>query len=394
MGSPSPNKSIKITRGGPPVRIQRRVETKDGKEYVSWRLRWREGGKPRETSKSNKEDAYTLADEIATNLAKGETRQLILSGLQLHEYEQAMSICSQAECSILDAARLLKANKRTPEKRTLDQVRTEFLASKSMRSKRHLQSLTNDTKLLVDEFGSRLILDLHVSELSKWLTSMEVESRTKQNRWSNSRTMFRWARRIGYLPDIQTEIDRVDPALWAQESREDWTEDDGFGEVCLLTPNKLKMLFKALPDRLIPVLALGAFAGVRRSEASRLHWRMVHESHIEVPRAIARKKKKRRLAPYLPACSAWLEPCRQRDGLIIPHNDRFNQVTAIAKNIGIYPWPQNVLRHSFISYRLAITMNAHQVAQEAGTSVEKIESNYDEKASKKDAEAWFDILPS
>lgn len=49
---------------------------------------------------------------------------------------------------------------------------------------------------------------------------------------------------------------------------------------------------------------------------------------------------------------------------------------------------------SFISYRLAATQNAAQVADEAGTSVEKIESNYDEKATKKDAEAWFAILPT
>lgn len=374
--------------------IQRRAQLKDGKEYVTWELSWREAGKRRSTSRANKEDAQALADEIATKLAKGEIRQRILTGSALQEYEQALAICSEAECSLLDAARLLKAHKRPPQRRTLNEVRIEFLASKSKRSKRHFESLTNDTKFLTDKFGPRPILDLHVSELSEWLVSMAVEPRTKQNRWANVRTMFRWARRIGYLPDIQTEIDRMDPALWATESREDWTEDDGFGEVRLLTPDQLRALFKSLPERLIPVLALGAFAGVRRSEASRLHWRMVQEGHIEVPRIIARKKKKRRMAPYLPACSAWLEPCRQREGLIIPHNDRFNQVTAIAKSIGIDPWPQNVLRHSFISYRLAITMNAHQVAHEAGTSVQKIECNYDEKATKKDAEAWFAIFPA
>lgn len=394
MGSPSTTRPTKITRGGQPVRIQRRVQSKDGKEYVTWEVFWREQGKRRSTSRANKEEAHILADEIATRLGKGEIRQRILTGTALHEYEQAVAICTEAECSILDAARLIKANKRPPQRRTLDQVRTEFLASKSRRSKRHFESLSNDTKFLNDKFGSRPIIDLHVSELSDWLISMPVEARTKQNRWANNRTMFRWARRIGYLPDIQTEIDRVDPALWAAESRENWEEDDGFDDVCLLTPDQLRRLFRALPDRLIPVLALGAFAGVRRSEASRLHWRMVQADYIEVPRVIARKKKKRRLAPYLPICSAWLEPCREREGLIIPYRDRFNQVTAAAKSIGINPWPSNVLRHSFISYRLAAIQNAAQVAEEAGTSVEKIRSNYDEKASKKDAEAWFAIFPN
>lgn len=393
MGTHPPKRPTKITRGGQPVRIQKRVQRKDGKEYVAWEVFWREEGKRRSTSRANNEDAHTLADEIATRLGKGEIRQRILTGIALQEYEQALAICNEVKCSILDAARLLKANKRPLQRRTLDEVRNEFLKSKSKRSKRHYQSLTNDTKLLTNKFGSRQILDLHVSELSEWLVSMPVEARTKQNRWANNRTMFRWARSIGYLPDIQTEIDRVDSALWAQESREDWKEDDGFGEVCLLTPDQLRTLFQALPKRLIPVLALGAFAGVRRSEASRLHWRMVQEGHIEVPRTIARKKNKRRLAPYLPVCSAWLESCREREGLIIPHSDRFNQVTSIAKTVGIDPWPSNVLRHSFISYRLALTKNAHQVAHEAGTSVEKIQSNYDEKATEEDAEKWFAILP-
>ena len=80
-------------------------------------------------------------------------------------------------------------------------------------------------------------------------------------------------------------------------------------------------------------------------------------------------------------------------GLIIPRLDRFNQITAIAKKLVIDPWPNNVLRHSFISYRLALIKNASQVAEEAGTSVEKIRSNYDEMATKSDAEKWFSVFP-
>ena len=204
MGAPSPKRSIKITRGGQPVYVRKRTETKDGKEYGTWELSWRAQGKPRSTSRATKENALTLADEIATRLAKGEIRQRTLTGIALQEYEQALAICDMAECSILDAARLLKACKRPPQRRTLDEVRTEFLASKAKRSKRHVQSLTSDTKFLTDEFGSRCILDLQLSELTKWITSMPVDARTKQNRWSNNRTMFRWARQNCYLPDINT----------------------------------------------------------------------------------------------------------------------------------------------------------------------------------------------
>lgn len=92
MGSPSPKRPTKITRGGQPVRIQRRVQLKDGKEYVTWEVFWRELGKRRSTSRANKEEAHTLADEIATRLGKGEIRQRILTGIALQEYEQALVI--------------------------------------------------------------------------------------------------------------------------------------------------------------------------------------------------------------------------------------------------------------------------------------------------------------
>lgn len=387
-------KPKKITRGGQAVRISKRIAVKDGKEYPSWQIFWREEGKARSTSRNTEDEANILADEIAARLAKGEIRQRILTGLELHQYEQAFELCRQSGGSILDAAKLLKATNRPPQRKTVSEVRDEFLLSKQRRSIRHRESLKNDTKFFSDHFGESPILELQVGELSKWLNGMSVAPRTKRNRFTNVRTMFRWARQNGYLPDTQTEIERVDDAIWADESRENWEEDEHLDDVRLLTPVQLKKLFAAIPSRLIPSLALCAFQGFRRSEALRLHWKMIKENHIEVPRLIARRQNKRRIPPYLETCKAWLEPHRQAEGLIIPSADRFIQLTAVAKSIGIDPWPQNVLRHSFISYRLALTKNAPQVALEAGTSVAKIDSNYDEKATEKDAKAWFSIFPS
>ncbi len=45
----------------------------------------------------------------------------------------------------------------------------------------------------------------------------------------------------------------------------------------------------------------------------------------------------------------------------------YRGATALAKDLGMR-WPQNVLRHSFISYRLAQVKNVQQVALEAGNS--------------------------
>jgi hypothetical protein len=56
-------------------------------------------------------------------------------------------------------------------------------------------------------------------------------------------------------------------------------------------------------------------------------------------------------------------------------------------------WQHNVLRHSFISYRLAIVKNEGQVALEAGNSPNVIFKNYRALVKEKAAQAWFNLMP-
>ena len=58
-----------------------------------------------------------------------------------------------------------------------------------------------------------------------------------------------------------------------------------------------------------------------------------------------------------------------------------------------FAWKHNGLRHSFISYRVAVIKNVAQVALEAGNSPAMIFSNYRELVTPKDAEMWFGIVP-
>jgi hypothetical protein len=56
-------------------------------------------------------------------------------------------------------------------------------------------------------------------------------------------------------------------------------------------------------------------------------------------------------------------------------------------------WPRNALRHSYISYRLAIVKDAAKVALEAGNSPDIIFKHYRELVTEQDAKAWFAINP-
>src|SRR5689334_3425688 len=58
-------------------------------------------------------------------------------------------------------------------------------------------------------------------------------------------------------------------------------------------------------------------------------------------------------------------------------------------------WPRNGPRHSFASYRCALTRDVAKTADEMGHSIRELARSYrNQKATPKDAKAWFEIRPA
>jgi integrase len=148
------------------------------------------------------------------------------------------------------------------------------------------------------------------------------------------------------------------------------------------------------PD-VLPMLAIGAFAGVRDAEIKRLDWSEVDLSrgHIEIKGAKA-KSARRRIIPIQPNLAAWLRPYRGVNGRIVPEGAR-KKLDRVRKAAALAHWPQNGLRHSFASYRLAATHNAPLVAAELGhTSPQMLYSTYREVVLPGEAERYWKIAPA
>jgi integrase len=141
-----------------------------------------------------------------------------------------------------------------------------------------------------------------------------------------------------------------------------------------------------------PFLAIGAFAGLRTAELHRLDW-----SEIDLDRgfitvaASKAKTRRRRLVPISKNLKLWLKPLRKKSGPVCVHVCA--QHAAKTKCEG-FAWAKNGLRHSFISYRLAILHDTARVALEAGNSPQVIFSSYRELVTPKAAKAWFGIRPA
>jgi hypothetical protein len=124
---------------------------------------------------------------------------------------------------------------------------------------------------------------------------------------------------------------------------------------------------------------------------------------VEIKAAKA-KTASRRLVPITPALRAWLEPFRQKEGRVLQRvPDEFALAKNFRKAVGeikdkngkaLLKIVHNGLRHSFITYRMAIVKNAGEVALEAGNSPRMIFEHYRELATADEAEKWFARRPS
>jgi integrase len=148
------------------------------------------------------------------------------------------------------------------------------------------------------------------------------------------------------------------------------------------------------PD-VVPMLVLGAFAGLRGAEIKRVHWSEIdlRRGYVEV-KASKAKTARRRLVQVQPNLAQWLAPYAGLSGPVVPVNAR-KKLEAVRQLAGIQHWSKNGLRHSFASYRYAATNDAALVASELGhTTTAMLFNTYRELVSPEEAQRYWQIAPA
>ena len=401
------------------VRIYEQPVWAKGKKYKSFRIVYtKEGRRVRERAKTLVL-ARKRAQEVKEELKAGTVHIGTVTAKQKHVIGEALGLLERegGQIGLLEAlreyfeARKLLAGKSSVrdavkgylkelEKAQLPEISfpelvEKFLvwvkAEKSRRYKLDMQArLRTAAKTFTANIG-----DIKTADIDAWLAGMTVSGRTKNNYRNAVRTLFRFGRDKHYLPrQEKTEAEfssRYSPAKT---------------EIGIYTNEQLEILLSRISPRMLPVVAIGAFAGLRAAEISRLEWKHVRfeKNVIIVPVTIA-KTANRRLVPILPVLKAWLKPYRQDSGKVLVRIcDEFALATyfkeAVDAIVGEDGKPlvkivPNGLRHSFISYRVAVTQNVHQTSLEAGNSPRVIFSSYRELVEDAtQAAAWFRIMPS
>src|SRR5262249_3796842 len=165
----------------------------------------------------------------------------------------------------------------------------------------------------------------------------------------------------------------------------------------ILTVAETARLLEAASRDVLPYIAIGAFAGLRRAELERLDWKRIDfESGLIEVTARSSKTAQRRLVAMQPNLREWLLPLRKHSGNVTPARNVFVDAFAQARTqAGITDWPENALRHSFASYHLAHFKNAGDTALQLGHRDSRVTfAHYRELVKPKDAEGYWQIKPS
>lgn len=216
-------------------------------------------------------------------------------------------------------------------------------------------------------FGSSRIKTLSGTETKEWLAaSPNIKVKTQNNLLGYIRNVYGIALEKGLINEDPFQHVRSFPQSEKFEK-----------EPRPLTPEEAKRLLDAAEAEILPFIAIGLFAGLRTAERDELNWRDIHlsgpEPEIDLEKKIS-KTGRRRSVPIQPALKAFLEPYAQTEGRIIPLtcNGKVSYQNAwerAVKKAGLWPWPENALRDSFVSYRYKTTGSAEITSQEAGHSV-------------------------
>ncbi|MCI0536846.1 MAG: hypothetical protein L0Z50_16635 [Verrucomicrobiales bacterium] len=235
-------------------------------------------------------------------------------------------------------------------------------------------------------------------EINDFLRSLEVTGRSRNNYRTSILTLFSFAESSGYLPKDHVDINDVSRAKEANSAIEIFTPDEMVKLLAAaqLNPDDLQPGWNiryATTQRLLPFLALGAFAGLRTAEIQRQLWSDINleRGFIRVTAAKGNTAQKR-LAPVSENLKKWLSPCWQNEGSCCDYAKLPAAIARLADRAGV-AWKHNALRHSFISYRVALTQNIPQVSLEVGNSVQMINRHYRELVTEGEAKEWFGIVP-
>jgi integrase len=368
------------------------TKVKVGNGQRLWCVTWPKIGKGRNRQFfKDKTEAETVLQQKLIEQENYGTNGLAFNERQRAEYLECAEKLHRFGVTIRDAVNFylphLEAANRTC---TAAELVDELLKIKEAdgMSERYLSDLRSRLRQFSDAFDGKPVGAITAPMVDGWLRSLsdkETGKRLSPVTRNNFRRVlivaFNFAKGRGYCIE--------NPAEQSAKAKE---VDAAVG---ILTVEETAHLLQNAAPEIVPYIAIGAFAGLRRAELERLDWQEVdlQSGLIEVTAKKA-KSARRRFIKIQPNLAKWLQPYAQLSGNVTPPGYRVLLENA-RESAGIGEWPQNALRHSFASYHLARFNDAAALALELGhTNSNLVFQHYRQLVKPTQAERYWKIVPA
>ncbi len=380
------------------------VQRSNGDQQFS--VAWHEAGKRKIKAFADKDAAYLFAQQTVVQLQNGAAIEGAATLRDVEVLKHCERITQLMDSNLMAAVEEWMAAKKLVPGVPLSEIARFYAQQKADVTREALisevaeafiesriangvsDSYVKSTRAYLKRFTAMQnmpIADITVQMVETFLRSQTTLAPVTRNNLRRTLVnVFGYAKKQGYLsPDRKTAPELADTFKVPDKPIE------------IYTPKEMRMILASTWKSIRPLVAIGAFSGIRSAEIQRLHWDDIKwdRRHIE----IAGKKAKtaaRRLVPLSDNLKAWLAPWRNASGPIITLSHVPERLCVLGRKSGIPGgWRKNALRHSYVSYRVALTGDVPRTALECGNSPEKIFRHYREVVTTEEAREWFSIMP-
>ncbi len=412
---------IPVTQNGVTVYISVLPTTKHGKPYTEYVISEYSTGKRVRHVRADRQAAEIKAKEIAKAMAVSRADVLGWSETERRDIHQALKLVAplgvsvdRAAFIVAEAAKLVGVDdilsacqhwrNNRPDKpvspKPVKDGAAAFLANQKERvSERRHKTAKCYVDNFVRTFGERNMHEVSQGDVEAWLEDKDWGPATINEVIGTVGLLYKYAGsgNRGWVSAEYNPVGKIVRRKVAATAIE------------IFEPWEGKQLLERIQDKyseLTPFLVLWCFSGCRKEEAARVTWQQLNAAlktgRLEL-RPDQTKTGQGRTMPLLDNARAWLswwlgKYGEKLSGTVLP--ERWQNQGAIdglpgllSTNTGI-TWRDNACRHSFITYRCAVTDSVVNTADEAGNSPAKIERHYRRKAiTKEQAQEWFSIMP-
>ena len=349
-----------------------------GRWIVTW---YDEQGLRHHTTCATHKEAEVIQRQKRADLERHRETRFDVDDRQM--FSLARDLAASHGYTVLQAVQEWNRSKGSSKAMPLGEVIEKFLAAKSNRPPAYTVKLNNDVALLELHFGADRPIDrIRSDEIEDSLDSKKAAGRRRINLRSEIITLFRYAQnRLRALPrDRKTEAELVEKDQTKRKPVETFT------------PEEFETFLTAVKSEWLPWLVLGGLAGIRTDgEIFRIRWECFKwdKRIIDLDPTITKINERR----HVPLCDRLIDllmPVRRESGPVINLKKPEDETERLARMTGI-PWRRNALRHSFCSYRVAITGDIPLVSTESGNSVQMIKRCYWDVKHFDEGLRWFGI---